>query len=283
LCDCEAGRAQPQAVGPVNPLLGKYCFLEVFAKGIVEMKKSIQRVVLGLAALLVISAIGFVIWAETPSRPGADALTALTSDSIVNVIDRGNYIAFEPTGQKSTTAFLFYPGGHVDFRAYSPILRRIAEQGYPVVLVRVNLNLAFFDIEAGAKALEDFPRISTWVTGGHSLGGVASAYFAYNHPEIKGIVFWASYPADDRLKNSGIKMLSIYGTEDGGLDNGAKIEQYKSFEPDDTEFVVITGGNHGQFGDYGPQPGDNPATISPESQWQQTTDATVQFLASFAN
>ena len=94
-------------------------------------------------------------------------------------------------------------------------------------------------------------------------------------------MFWASYPADDRLKNSGIKMLSIYGTEDGGLDNGAKIEQYKAFEPADTEFVVIQGGNHGQFGDYGPQPGDNPATISPESQWQQTTDATVQFLASF--
>jgi pimeloyl-ACP methyl ester carboxylesterase len=208
-------------------------------KGKFGMKKGIQRVILGLAALIIISAIGFIIWAETPSQPGADALTALKSDSVVKVIEHDNYISFEPTGQKSTTAFLFYPGGHVDFRAYSPILHRIAERGYLVVLVRVNLNLAFFDIEA-------------------------------------------SYPADDRLKNSGIKMLSIYGTEDGGLDNGAKIEQYKAFEPEDTEFVVIQGGNHGQFGDYGPQPGDNPATISPESQWQQTTDATVQFLASFA-
>ena len=66
------------------------------------------------------------------------------------------------------------------------------------------------------------------------------------------------------------------------LDHGAKIEDYKAFEPADTEFIVIQGGNHAQFGDYGPQPGDNPATISPESQWQQTTDATVQFLASFA-
>jgi len=246
------------------------------------MKKVIPRIILGLVALVVVVAIGFIIWAETPSPPGTDAMAALQSDSAVQVIDHGSYISFEPTGQESTTAFLFYPGGHVDLRAYSPILRRIAERGYLVVLVRVNLNLAFFDIEAGAPVLRDFPGITTWVTGGHSLGGVASAYFAHNHPEVRGIVFWASYPADDRLKNTDIRVLSIYGTEDGGLDHGAKIEEYKAFEPADTEFIVIQGGNHAQFGDYGPQPGDNPATISPESQWQQTTEATVQFLASFA-
>jgi pimeloyl-ACP methyl ester carboxylesterase len=244
------------------------------------MRKYIQRFILGVMVLLGIAAIGFIVWAETPSQASANALTTLKSDSVVQVVEHGNYISFEPTGQKSTTAFLFYPGGHVDFRAYSPILHRIAAQGYLVILVRVNLNLAFFDIEAGAPALKDYPQIACWVTGGHSLGGVAAAYFAHNHPEIKGIVFWASYPADDRLKNSGIKMLSIYGTEDGGLDNGAKIEQYKAFQPADTEFVVIQGGNHGQFGDYGPQPGDKPATISSESQWQQVTDATVRFLAS---
>jgi len=246
------------------------------------MKKIIQRVALGLVALVILALAGFFVWAETPSQPRAEALAALQSDGAVRVVEHGDYISFEPTGQQSTTAFLFYPGGHVDFRAYAPILHRIAAQGYLVVLVRVRLNLAFFDIEAGAPVLRDFPQVTTWVTGGHSLGGVASAYFAANHPEIKGIVFWASYPADDRLKNTGIRMLSIYGTEDGGLEDGAKIEEYKAFQPADTQFVVIQGGNHAQFADYGPQPGDNPATISAESQWQQVTDATVQFLASFA-
>jgi len=46
--------------------------------------------------------------------------------------------------------------------------------------------------------------------------------------------------------------------------------------------MVIQGANHAQFSDYGLQPGDHPATISPGSQWQQTTDATVRFLTSFA-
>lgn len=246
------------------------------------MKRIIRRVVMGLLVLLLLGLAGFFTWAATPSRPGAAATAALQSDGAVQVIDHGSYISFEPTGQSSTTAFLFYPGGHVDYRAYAPILRRIAERGYPVVLVRVKLNLAFFDLEAGAPALKDFPQVTTWVTGGHSLGGVAASYFAANHPEIQGIVYWASYPADDRLKNTGIQALSIYGTEDGGLDDGAKIEQYKPYQPADTQFVVIQGGNHAQFADYGPQPGDNPATISAEDQWQQVTEATVQFLASFA-
>ncbi|GAB4397994.1 MAG: alpha/beta hydrolase [Anaerolineales bacterium] len=246
------------------------------------MKKILQRILFGLLILLILSTGGFILWAETPSQPGENALAALQSDTVVQVVQHGNYISFEPVGATPTTGFIFYPGGHVDFRAYAPILRRIAAQGYLVVLVRVKLNLAFFDVEAGAPAFNDFPQITHWVTGGHSLGGVAAAYFAHAHlQQINGIVFWASYPADDRLKDSGIKMLSVYGTEDGGLDNGAKIEEYKAFQTPDTQFVVIQGGNHAQFGDYGPQPGDKPATISYESQWQQATDATVQFLASF--
>jgi dienelactone hydrolase len=202
----------------------------------------------------------------------------LKSDDKVTVTDTGKYITFEPSQGSAITGLIFYPGGHVAYRSYAPILHKIAAQGVLVVLVPVRLNLAFFDIEAGAPVLKDFPQIKVWATGGHSLGGVASAYFAQNHPEIRGIVFWASYPADDKLKNADIKMLSIYGTQDGGLENGAKIEQYKAFEPADTRFVVIEGGNHAQFGDYGLQPGDNPATISSQEQWQQAADATVQFL-----
>jgi hypothetical protein len=242
------------------------------------MKKVLKWIGIGLLALVLLGSAGFVIWAETPSQPQQAALEALKSDNQVTVTDTGKYITFEPASGSATTGFIFYPGGHVEYRAYAPILHQIAAQGIFVVLVPVKLNLAFFGIEAGAPVLKDFPQIKTWVTGGHSLGGVASAIFAQNHPEIKGIVFWASYPADDKLKNADIKMLSIYGTQDGGLDKGAKIEQYKAFEPAGTIFVVIEGGNHGQFGDYGPQPGDKPATISPQEQWRQTTEATVQFI-----
>jgi pimeloyl-ACP methyl ester carboxylesterase len=244
------------------------------------MNKVFKWIGIIFLAVILIGGAGFVIWAETPSQPQDAALNALKSDNSVAVTDKGKYITFEPTNGASETGFIFYPGGHVDYRAYAPILHQIAAQGFLVVLVPVKLNLAFFDIEAGAPVMNDFPHIKLWVTGGHSLGGVAAALFAENHPEIRGIIFWASYPADDKLKNADVKMLSIYGTQDGGLDNGAKIEQYKAFQPADTVFVVIEGGNHGQFGDYGPQPGDKSATISSQDQWRQTTDATVSFLNS---
>lgn len=63
------------------------------------------------------------------------------------------------------------------------------------------------------------------------------------------------------------------------------IEQFdKSREmlPADTQFVVIDGGNHGQFGDYGLQPGDKQATVTRANQQAEVVDATVQFLQSLS-
>ena len=48
---------------------------------------------------------------------------------------------------------------------------------------------------------------------------------------------------------------------------------------DYTENVVeIEGGNHAQFGNYGPQKGDLPATISAQDQQAQTVEAIENFL-----
>ncbi|MEI6101951.1 MAG: alpha/beta hydrolase, partial [Eubacteriales bacterium] len=42
--------------------------------------------------------------------------------------------------------------------------------------------------------------------------------------------------------------------------------------------VVLQGGNHAQFGNYGLQQGDGTATISRESQQNQTADAIAGFI-----
>jgi len=257
------------------------------------MKKILKIILFGLAAILLLAAAGFLVWAETPAQPGPAALAALESDGEVYVFDKGEYILFYPavcqvqrpgvnlgaSGSVHPVGFVFYPGGRVDYRAYAPALRKIAEQGFIVVLVPVRLNLAFFDLEAGAPALTEITEVEVWAVGGHSLGGVAASLFAQNHPEIRGLVYWASYPTDDSLKTSGTAALSIYGTLDG-LSNGEKIEASKANLPAGTLFVPIEGGNHAQFGDYGPQEGDQPASIPAESQWEQVANATVEFLQS---
>jgi hypothetical protein len=90
------------------------------------------------------------------------------------------------------------------------------------------------------------------------------------------LVLWASYPADtDSLASQKLPVLSIYGSEDGSVD---KIEASKSLLPTDTTWIKIEGGSHAQFGDYGLQPGDGVASISPQQQWDSVSTATVSFL-----
>lgn len=239
--------------------------------------KLLKRVLLGLLIVIVLATLGFVIWAETPLPAAPEALSALESDSKVTVTT-DDYISFQPVNVKLATALVFYPGGRVDYRAYSVPLRKIAEQGYLVVLLPVRLNLAFFDVQAADNAIMDFPEIQHWVVGGHSLGGVAASLYASRKNNLDGIVFWASYPANDALKNTDMKVLSIYGTRDmGGMES---FDASRANLPAGTEFVVIDGGNHGQFGDYGFQPGDNAADISRADQQSQVVEATVKFLAS---
>lgn len=242
--------------------------------------KILKRVLLGLVIVLVVGMLGFVVWAENAYQPNEVALQALKSDALVTVTQQDGFITFEPAAQRTTTGFIFYPGGRVDYRAYAPVLHEIAARGYFVALVHVKLNLAFFDVNAADKVISQFPEITQWAVGGHSLGGVAAALYAKDHQNvIRAIAFWASYPADDALKNSNILMLSLRGSEDGVATN-EKIEESKALLPAHTQFITIAGGNHGQFGSYGPQAGDNPATISPEEQWIRTADATVVLLAS---
>ena len=245
------------------------------------MKKfnwKIAAAVLIAALLLLVS--GFVIWANGASPATDTALNALTSNSQVTVDTQNNWVAFYPAdGSMPDTGFVFYPGGKVDYRAYAPILSLLAEQGYFVAVVPVPLNLAFFDINAAAQVEAAYPDIQNWFVGGHSLGGVAASSYAANHPEIRGVVFWASYPADDSLKVNNIPAVSIFGTRDG-LATSDKLDASRALLLPDTKFVPIEGGNHAQFGSYGPQAGDNEATISPEEQWNQAVVATVEFFES---
>jgi hypothetical protein len=249
-------------------------------KGKITFMKIAKRILLGLLVVVAFMGIGFVVWAENPLGPEPEALAALESDSQVTVtID--DYITFAPTNVEPATGYIFYPGGRVDYRSYAAPLHELAAQGYLVILVPVRLNLAFFEIKAAQAPIEAHPEIEYWVVGGHSLGGVASALFAKDNPEIDGLIFWASYPADDSFKNSDIKVVSIYGTKDmAGVE---KFKETKSLLPQDTKFVVIDGGNHAQFGDYGPQPGDNPATISRAEQQKQAVEASANFLQELNN
>ena len=241
--------------------------------------KFIRRILLVLLVGLILASSGFVVWGNTPAAPMTEALAALQSDAQVTVLT-GSWLEFKPAGQQPLTGFIFYPGGRVDYRAYAPQAHAIAAQGYLVVIPSMPLNLAVFGISKAGEVIAAHPEIQRWAIGGHSLGGSMAANYARSNPgQVQGLVLTASYPAaSDDLSQSGLKVASIFGSLDG-LATGPKIDASRALLPASTTWVKIEGGDHAQFGWYGPQAGDNPATISRAAQQEIVVKATVNLLA----
>jgi hypothetical protein len=224
------------------------------------------------------SVLGFVVWGETPLAATPEAIADLQPAAGVRVEEINGWTVFRPDSGTASTALIFYPGGRVDYRAYAPLLRPIAAQGYLVVLVPMPLNLAVFGVEKAQEVIAAFPEIKHWAIGGHSLGGSMAAQFVINHPnEISGIAFWASYPGSS-MAGLSIPVVSISGGNDG-LATPAKIDAARGLLPAATRYVAIQGGIHAQFGSYGAQPGDGTAGLPASAQWDQTIQATVELLS----
>jgi len=224
-------------------------------------------------------AVGFLVWAYTPLGPMPEAITALESTEDIEVV-QDKWITFNPKATIPDTGMIVYPGGRVDPRSYAPAASSIAQQGYLVVIVPMPLNLAVFGVDKAQDVINAYPDIDNWIIGGHSLGGSMAASFTNGNPgSVDGLFFWASYPAgSDDLSGTGIPVISIYATLDG-LATSEDIESSRLLLPPGTIWVEIQGGNHAQFGWYGEQGGDNPATISRESQQTEIINAMTLFLA----
>jgi hypothetical protein len=95
---------------------------------------------------------------------------------------------------------------------------------------------------------------------------MASVYAEKNQEKIDGLIVlgayvYGEYPLEDSL--------TIYGTFNSNLE--------ESFDYT-TNVVIIEGGNHAQFGNYGPQKGDPNATITALEQQTITIEAIIDFI-----
>jgi dienelactone hydrolase len=240
--------------------------------------KIIARILFGLLAILVIATAGFIVWGSTPAGPMPEALAALQSTSRVGVTTEP-WLVFAPASGASQTGLILYPGGRVDYRAYAPLGRDLAEAGYRVIIPSMPLNLAVFSPDSASEIIQAFPEVKYWAVGGHSLGGAMAANFLKRNPgQAAGLVLLAAYPAEgDDLSTSDLKVVSIYATQDG-LATPSQIMASKPLLPAETGWVQIEGGNHAQFGWYGEQAGDFPALITRQAQQDQVVAALVEFL-----
>lgn len=217
-----------------------------------------------IALLLAVSAGAFFWYVSDYYRAEDVALEVMAQDSGITVQD--NLTILSPS-VPSDTAIVFYPGAKVEAEAYLPLLDQIRQTGVTCILVHMPFHMAIFNADAAEEVMAQFPDIQHWYMAGHSMGGAMASAFAADHPdEIDGLILLGAYIYGDYPDE---KTLTVYGS----------LNQSVEDHIDYTENIVeIEGGNHAQFGNYGPQKGDLPATISAEEQQRQTVEAIEQFL-----
>ena len=244
---------------------------------ITHKHKRLKRVLLSLLSFLVAIAIVFLVYVSGYSKASPAAISVLSTPGL-SIVETKQYYTLALEGTSATTGFIFYPGGKVDEKAYLPYLAEIAKEGYFCVLIRAPFHLSILNDNAAGPVIKNYPEITTWAVGGHSLGGVSASNFVYNNPNVQGLVLLASYPLKD-LSTSNVSALSITGDMDQVL-NWERYQSSIPFLPANTTFLTIKGANHGQFGDYGAQKGDGTAIITHEEQRTQMVEATVALLSS---
>ena len=253
--------------------------------GLKKVLKVLKWVIVTLVALAVVFAIGFKIYVGNYYKTDEETVSSIASnlDNSVNSYTDDNGMVFLPEGQDYKAVIVFYPGGKVEYTAYSGLMYELADRGYICVLSRMPENLAFLKINAVEGMKNDHAEETDTVKdldcylAGHSLGGVAASLFLNEaSDEYKGLILCASYPNAD-LSNMDIRFLSILGSEDKVIKKDA-YDNAKAYWPKDSEEHIIDGGIHSYFGCYGIQSGDGKPTISNEEQIVKTADIIEQWI-----
>ena len=208
------------------------------------------------------------------------------SDEKVDFVDAESYIVIMPKnsnpGVFSDNGIIFYPGGLVDYRSYLPLLTSCAEKGIACFIVKMPLDFAFMNKRAAGKFIKLHPEIKNWYIAGHSLGGAMAASYASKHNDVfEGLILLASFSTHD-ISDSGLRVLSIYGSNDGvlNLDHYNKNKKNLPAQPGKNGLteIVIDGGNHALFSSYGAQKGDGMANITSEEQQELTAAAIAAWV-----
>jgi dienelactone hydrolase len=207
----------------------------------------------------------FYIYTSDYYRADEVAIAVMQSEAITLVED--NFIVLSPN-VPGDTAVIFYPGAKVEYISYLPLMEKIKQSSnVTCILVKMPFNMAIFDSNAANKIISRFPDIENWYIAGHSMGGaMASDYASKNQDKIRGLLLFGAYIYGNYPDENA---LTVYGSFNTSVEE--KINYTENI-------VVIEGGNHAQFGNYGKQKGDPDATISSEKQQNIAVAAVHQFL-----
>lgn len=219
-------------------------------------------------SILILLGGGFYYYVSDYYHASESVLELIATDQ--RIIEQSDSIIFLPEPSKDKEmGLVFYPGGKVEAKAYGRLLKQLSDIGIGCYLVKMPFNLAVFDISAFERIRNQHSEIKQWYLAGHSLGGaMASTYLGkQQHQElVRGLILLAAYP----VNQAPVKTLVLYGQYDRVLD----LTKLEKVSPK----IMIAGGNHAYFGDYGEQAKDGQATISRQHQQQKTVQIIQDFI-----
>lgn len=229
------------------------------------MKKFIKRFLFTIIFIILSIITIFLIYSLNYYKADETAKEILRKE---NIKIEKNIITLYPETNYNT-GIIFYPGAKVEYISYLPLLNKLTEQGYVCFLPKMPLNFAFFDYNVADNIINNNPNIKNWYVSGHSLGGaMASYYTSKNLNKVNGVILVGAYVYGDIPLD---KTLVLYGSNDLILNK----EKLKNKDNE----ILIKGGNHSMFGNYGHQKNDGKGTITTEEQ----QEITVNFINEFIN
>lgn len=234
----------------------------------------------------------FIAWAIVSTSWMANSVRTrgvdrrlLQSSAAISVADDASMLTFMPASP-SATALVFMCGSGIAAEAYVPLLRPIADAGYPVFIIKLPYRFAPLESHrlAAMQRVRDVigthARVSHWVVAGHSLGGALAARFAQSDARALSalVLIGTTHPKEDDLSALKIRVTKVYGSNDG-VAPADRVIANRRLLPSGTKWVEIEGGNHSQFGRYGHQLFDGTATIERDEQEKITRSAILEALA----
>lgn len=239
-----------------------------------------------LRRFFVVWAILSTVWFVNLFRTRGVSEEMLADDERVTVQRTDETLSLLPRDGDATSGLVFIVGGGVAVEAYVPLLRPVAERGYPVHIVRLPYRLAPLEghkrtaLRRARDVIAAHGHVERWVIAGHSLGGaLASRLAADPPPRVAAVVLvGTSHPKELDLSGSSLAFTKVFASNDG-IATPAMIDANRGLLPEVTRWVEIEGGNHSQFGHYGHQLFDGTPTITRRRQQQLTREALLATLA----